>query len=138
MAEDVVEVCNRLAVQRDAPMRIFVDNCSEFSGRIVDLWAYDPKAAIDFKRHGQPTDNCFVETINESLRDGSVNVHWFETLDEAKATVEAWRVEYKESRSHHSLREMRPTEFAVQCRTSEEVEESASTGNQRPRWSRKP
>ncbi|MET0984950.1 MAG: DDE-type integrase/transposase/recombinase, partial [Steroidobacteraceae bacterium] len=37
-AEDVVQVCNRLTVTRGAPVGILVDNCSEFSGRIVDLW----------------------------------------------------------------------------------------------------
>jgi putative transposase len=26
-----------------------------------------------------------------SLRDECLNVHWFETVEEAKATIEAWR-----------------------------------------------
>jgi hypothetical protein len=40
------------------PVRIFVDNGSEFSGRIFDLWVYHHNAAIDFNRPGKPTDNC--------------------------------------------------------------------------------
>lgn len=78
-AENVVDVCNRLVAQRGAPARVFVDNGSEFSGRVFDLWAYHHKAAIDFNRPGKPTDNCFVETFNGSFRDECLNVHWFET-----------------------------------------------------------
>jgi putative transposase len=35
--QDVVRVCNRLVAQRGSPMRVFVDNGSEFSGRMFDL-----------------------------------------------------------------------------------------------------
>jgi putative transposase len=118
-AEDVVGVCNRLAAKRGAPARVFVDNGSEFSGRVFDLWAYHHKAAIDFNRPGKPTDNCFIETFNGSFRDECLNVHWFETIDEAKAKIEAWRVEYNESRPHQALGEMTPAAYALKCRPSE-------------------
>ncbi len=128
-AENVVEVCNRLAAQRGAPVRIFVDNGSEFSGRVFDLWAYHHKAAIDFNRPGKPTDNCFVETFNGSLRDECLNVHWFETIDEAREKIEAWRVEYNESRPHQGLKEMTPAAFADQCRDLRTIEDQQHAGN---------
>jgi len=111
-AENVVEVRNRLAAQRGAPVRIFVDNGSEFSSRIFDLWTYHHKVAIDFNRPGKPTDNCFLETINGSLRVERLNVHWFGTIDGANATIEAWRVDYNESRPHQALNELTPLEYA--------------------------
>ena len=117
--EDVVAICNRIVAQRGAPVRIFVDNGSEFSGKTFDLWAYHQKATIDFSRPGKPTDNCFIETFNGSMRDECLNVHWFETIDEAKEKIEAWRVEYNESRPHQALKEMTPAAFALKCRSSE-------------------
>jgi putative transposase len=116
--EDVAGVCNRLAVQRGAPVRVFVDNGSEFSGKIFDLWAYHHKVAIDFSRPGKPTDNCFIETFNGSLRDECLNVHWFETIDEAKEMIEAWRIDYNGSRPHQALNAMTPAAFAIKCRSS--------------------
>ncbi len=110
--EHVIEVCNRIAAVRGSPARIFVDNGTEFSGRLFDLWAYHHKAKIDFSRPGKPTDNCFVETFNGSFRDECLNVHWFESIDEAKEKIEAWRRDYNESRPHQSLAERTPTEFA--------------------------
>lgn len=98
--DDVVAACNRLVATRGAAARVFVDNGSEFAGRLLDLWAYHRHVAIDFSRPGKPTDNCFVATFNGSLRDECLNVHWFETLADAAAKVEAWQVEYNESRPH--------------------------------------
>jgi len=79
--------------------------------------------AIGFSRPGKPTDNCFIETFNRSLRDECLSVHWFESIDEARAKIEAWRVEYNESRPHQALNDLTPAEFAGQARklvTSEE------------------
>jgi putative transposase len=112
--EHVVTVLNRLVAGRRAPNYLFVDNGSEFSGRLLDLWAYHNHVKIDFSRPGKPTDNCFVETFNGSYRDECLNVHWFETLEEAKAISEAWRRDYNETRPHMSLKDVPPEEYARQ------------------------
>jgi putative transposase len=93
---------------------LFVDNGSEFSGRLLDLWAYHCKTRIDFSRPGKPTDNCYVETFNGSLRDECLNLHWFETLEDAKATIEGWRRDYNETRPHMALKDAAPEEYARQ------------------------
>ena len=111
-AHDVVHALNTLAAQRGVPQVIFTDNGSEFTGRLLDLWAYHHKVKLDFSRPGKPTDNGFVESFNGSLRDECLDVNWFESLDEAKAIIEAWRVDYNESRSHMALQGQAPREFA--------------------------
>ncbi len=77
--EYVVAVLDRLAAQRRAQKYLFVDNGSEFSGQLLDSWAYHCQARINFSVSGKPTDNCFVESLNGSLRDEYLNVNWFET-----------------------------------------------------------
>lgn len=113
-AEDVVSVLNRLVAQRRAPRFLFADNGSEFSGRLLDMWAYHYKVQIDFSRPGKPTDNSFIETFNGSFRDECLNLHWFESLAEAKREIEAWRRDYNETRPHMALKELTPGEFARQ------------------------
>jgi len=110
--EHVVAALNRLVAQRQAPKCLFVDNGSEFSGRLLDLWAYHHHTRIDFSRPGKPTDNCHIETFNGSFRDECLNLHWFATLEEAKAIIEAWRRDYNESRPHSTLNDLAPAEFA--------------------------
>ena len=65
-------------VAHDSTEVVFTDNGSEFTGRLLDLWAYHHQVRLDFSRPGKPTDNCFVETFNGSLRDECLNVHWFD------------------------------------------------------------
>jgi putative transposase len=117
--ENVVEVLNRLVMRHGAPKYVFVDNGSEFTGRLMDMWAYHHGVRLDFSRPGKPTDNSYVETFNGSLRDECLNVHWFASLTEAKQILEAWRRDYNESRPHTALNEMTPAEF---IRTIRELE----------------
>lgn len=113
--EHVVEVLNRLVRQRRAPHYLFVDNGAEFSGHLVDLWAYHHQVRLDFSRPGKPTDNAYIETFNGSLRDECLNLHWFETLAEAWRLIEAWRIDYNVSRPHMALGNIPPVEYALQA-----------------------
>lgn len=110
--EDVVATLDRVVASGRKPRYLFVDNGSEFSGRMLDLWAYHHKVRIDFSRPGKPTDNGHVETFNGSLRDECLNVHWFDSMPHAKAIIEAWRRDYNESRPHMALADVAPGEFA--------------------------
>jgi len=119
--EDVVRTLNKLKQEGRTPKLLFCDNGSEFSGQAMDLWAYQNGTKIDFSRPGKPTDNAFVETFNGTFRDECLNVHWFETLAEAKQLIEGWRREYNESRPHRALRDKTPSEFASQYAASHEL-----------------
>ena len=124
--EHVIAVLNRLVARHGKPTVVFADNGSEFTGRLMDLWAYHHKVRIDFSRPGKPTDNSFIETFNGSLRDECLNVHWFTSLDEAKAIVEAWRIDYNESRPHMAHNGVPPSEFA---RRHKDLKESTNGRN---------
>ena len=127
--EHVVEVLNSLVRQRGAPKYLFADNGAEFTGHLVDLWAYHHGVRIDFSRPGKPTDNAFIETFNGSLRDECLNVHWFETINDARNLIEAWRIDYNESRPHMALGSIPPGEYAMLARTSTSPTGSSTVGN---------
>lgn len=113
--EHVVDTLNRLVARRGRPMCVFADNGSEFSGRLMDMWAYHHGVRIDFSRPGKPTDNAYIETFNGSLRDECLNVHWFDSIEHAKTIIEAWRRDYNESRPHMALNNVAPAVFARQA-----------------------
>lgn len=127
--ENVVEVLNRLVRQRGAPQFLFADNGAEFTGQLVDLWPYHHGTRIDFSRPGKPTDNAYIETFNGSLRDECLNLHWFETIAEAKRLIEAWRREYNESRPHMALGNETPQEYALRISPSPLVKDSVAGQN---------
>lgn len=110
--EHVASVLNRLVYLRGKPETVFCDNGAEFTGQIVDLWAYTHKVSMDFSRPGTPTDNAHIESFNGTLRDEFLNVNWFQSIDEAKELCEAWRRDYNESRPHMAHNGKTPAEFA--------------------------
>jgi putative transposase len=122
-AEQVVDTCNQLVARRGRPARVFVDNGSEFTGRLMDLWAYHHQVLLDFSPPGKPTENAFIESFNGSLRKECLNLHWFHSIDEAIETIEAWRVDYNESRPHLALQGMTPGEF---CSMNRKLQDSGS------------
>jgi putative transposase len=111
--EQVVAVLNRLVQKHGAPRCLFADNGAEFTGQLVDLWAYHHGVRIDFSRRGKPTDNAFIETFNGTLRDECLNLHYFDDLAQAAALIEAWRRDYNESRPHSALNNLPPAEYAT-------------------------
>lgn len=66
---------------------------------------------LDFIKPGKPIQNVFTESFNGRLRHECLNQHHFVTLDEAKKTIENWRMEYNTFRPHGSLNGLTPEEF---------------------------
>ena len=76
------------------PVSIQTDNGSEFISKSLDKWAYEHGVTMDFSRPGKPTDNPFIESLNGSLRDECLNIHWFLSLEDAQDKLDNWRREY--------------------------------------------
>jgi len=127
--EDFVETLNRLVCHRSAPKYLFADNGAEFTGHLVDLWAYHHGVRIDFSRPGKPTDNAFIETFNGSLRDECLNLHWFETIAEARLLIETWRTEYNERRPHMALGNQTPLEYRLRTDHLEQTKTQTAVEN---------
>lgn len=117
--DDVVAVLERQRFLRDrVPATIRVDNGPEFVSRVLDHWAYCNQVTLDFSRPGKPTDNAVIESFNGRFRDECLNTHWFLSLEDARAKIEAWRRHYNEDRPHTSLGSLTPAEFASAARVN--------------------
>lgn len=102
--DQVVAVMESLRIGNNAlPMKIRVDNGSEFISKALDKWAYDNSVILDFSRPGKPTDNAYIESFNGSFRDECLNTNWFLSLEDASEKIEHWRQEYNTFRPHSSL-----------------------------------
>jgi len=45
------------------------------------------------------TDNAVIESFNGRFREECLNVHWFESIEDAQDKVDAWRWDYNGQRS---------------------------------------
>lgn len=105
-----------------APRSITVDHGTEFMSRALEDWAYRRGVQLDFIRPGKPVENAFIESFNGRLRDECLNVHQFLSIEDAKAKIEAWRVDYNQRRPHSSLGHLTPNEYAQQRQSTRTAE----------------
>ena len=109
--ERVVAVLDHLRHTVGAPSRIAIDNGPEFISRALAVWAYEHQVHLEFSRPGTPTDNAYVESFNGHVRAECLDQHWFTSLEEARAVIEQWRVEYNQERPHRALNQLTPAAF---------------------------
>lgn len=110
-AEAVTRVLDRVVAERGAPMALTLDNGTEFTSKHFDAWAYRSGIQLDFIRPGRPVENSIIESFNGKFRDECLSQHWFRSLAEARAIIEAWRYDYNETRPHSSLGNLAPAEY---------------------------
>lgn len=110
--ESVAAALSRVAKQHPLPRSITVDHGTEFTSKALDQWAWENRVLLDFTRPGKPTDNTLCESFNGRLRDECLNVHEFESIEQARQVIEAWRVDYNEHRPHGALGHLTPSECA--------------------------
>lgn len=120
----VGDALDRALVEGAAPLWITVDHGTEFMSRALEDWAFARGVQLDFIRPGKPVENAFIEAFNGRLRDECLNVHQFMSIEDARAKIEAWRVDYNARRPHSSLGHLRPNEFAAQRQAERTVIEA--------------
>lgn len=107
----VTRTLDRLAATRGLPQVIRTDNGKEFCGRAMLTWAHAHHVTLRLIEPGKPNQNAYIESFNGRLRDECLNEHWFMSMQHARSTIEAWRVEYNTERPHSSLDDQTPEEF---------------------------
>ena len=108
----VTSVLSEVSSVHGLPENIVVDNGPEFISNAMDEWAYNREVTLHFIRPGKPVDNAFMESFNARLREECLNLNWFRSIEHARRVIEAWRIDYNETRLHSSLGFLTPKEFA--------------------------
>jgi putative transposase len=68
---------------------------------------------LHFITPGRPMENGYIESFHGKFREECLNEHWFLTLDDARETIEVWRLDYNRVRPHSSLGYLTPQEFRM-------------------------
>jgi putative transposase len=99
----VVAVLERLASTHGLPKTLCVANGPEVTSKALDAWAHRHGVQLAFSRPGTPTAHPLIEACNARFREECLNQHGFGSLEDARTTIEAWRVEYNTERPHTAL-----------------------------------
>ena len=77
--ERVVRVLERLRETRGLPLVVQTDNGPEFTGHVLDAWAYRNRVRLFFIEPGKPVQNAHVESFNGKLRNECLNLEVLES-----------------------------------------------------------
>ncbi len=94
------------------PKTIVCDNGPELTSKAMFFWSRDRGIKLNFIQPGKPTQNPFVESFNGKFREYCLDMHWFNSLSDAREKIDTWRKHYNEVRPHSSLNGMPPRLFA--------------------------
>ncbi len=110
----VAEALDMAVRERGKPASITVDNRKEFAGKVMDAWADSMAVQLAFIRPGKPTENAFIKSFNDRLRDECLNTEIIRSMPEVRGKLAAWRYDYNHRRSHSALKDQTPAQFAAQ------------------------
>lgn len=88
-AARVEQVLEQVGRVRGRPETIVVDYRPEFAGKALDTSAYQRGVGLHFIEPGKPVQNACIESFKRKLREECLNEHWFGSIAEAQARVEA-------------------------------------------------
>ena len=112
----VTRILDQAAHFRGYPQAVRTDNGPEFTSRVFMGWCQTHGIAHLLIEPGKPMQNGYIESFNGKFRDECLNDHWFETLDQARSIITAWRGDYNEVRPHSSCGRIPPAQFAAKHR----------------------
>ena len=118
----VVAVLERLAATHGLPKTLCVDHGPECTSKALDAWAHCHGVKLAFSRPGTPTEHPLIEAFNARCREECLNQHWFVAVEEARTTIEAWRVEDHTERPHTALQHQAPAVYKTTWRQNQEVQ----------------
>ena len=111
--ERVSRLLDQLLHDRGVPTAVVIDNGPEFTSKAMFLWSQRTGVELRFIQPGKPTQNGFVESFNGKFRDACLNENWFLDINDARGTIEHWRIHYNTVRPHSSLGYRTPQEFRL-------------------------
>jgi transposase InsO family protein len=119
-SESVRKHLEKLFAKHGKPKYLRADNGREFISEALQKWLLDQGVTPIFIEKASPTQNCYIERFNGSMRRELLNGEMFHTVLEAKVVINEWIELYNTRRPHRSLGGKTPAAYAKMCQSRED------------------
>ena len=80
----VIAVLDGVAAIYGYPKYLRVDNGTELTSKLMQLWAEEHGVELLFIQPGKPTQHAYIESFNSRVCSELLNAHWFHNLPQAR------------------------------------------------------
>lgn len=115
---EVIEQLGYLIETRGAPKEIRCDNGPEYISRAFTEWAHKQGIKVRYIQPGKPTQNAYIERFNRTCREELLNMHCFQSKEQAQLYATQWMYKYNHQRPHTALGGWPPKMYAPQASSS--------------------
>ena len=96
---------------RGKPRAIRCDNGPEYISQALKDWANKKQITLLYIQPGKPTQNTYIERFNRTARHEWLDLHLFESIEQAQLLATKWLWTYNNERPHTAMRGVPPRQL---------------------------
>lgn len=102
-SERVIRSLEQVIEWRGKPDAIRLDNGPEYIAQSLVDWANDQRITLMYIQPGKPTQNAYIERFNRTVRHEWLDLHVFDSVDQAQQLATEWLWIYNNERPHTAI-----------------------------------
>lgn len=102
-SERVIRALEQVIEWRGKPAAIRCDNGPEYISQTLVDWANDNKITLLYIQPGKPNQNAYIERFNRTARHEWLDMHLFDTVEQAQLLATQWLWQYNNERPHSAI-----------------------------------
>jgi len=99
----VIRSLEQIIEWRGKPAAIRCDNGPEYISQILRDWTIKHQITLLYIQPGKPTQNAYIERFNRTARHEWLELHLFETIEQAQLLATQWLWSYNNERPHTAI-----------------------------------
>ena len=102
-SERIIRSLEQVIAWRGKPAAIRADNGPENISQAMTDWAEKQRITLLYIQPGKPTQNAYVERFNRTVRHEWLDLHEFETVEQAQRLATQWLWTYNNERPNTAV-----------------------------------
>ncbi|EAQ97039.1 Transposase [Congregibacter litoralis KT71] len=99
----VIRSLSQIIEWRGKPSAIRLDNGPEYIAQALIDWANKRQITLMYIQPGKPTQNAYIERFNRTVRHEWLDMHLFESIEQAQALATEWLWRYNNERPNSAI-----------------------------------
>jgi putative transposase len=110
-SQRVIRALEQVIEWRGRPDAIRLDNGPEYIAQALVDWANAYRITLLYIQPGKPTQNAYIERFNRTVRHEWLDLHVFDSIEQAQQLATRWLWTYNNERPHTAIGGIPPRRF---------------------------